>query len=73
MFFTEIHSVFDSHVNILTPVVISAFCKKNGEFAMSREKKCDLIITIYLYNRVEELLGEVEADELLDQILSQPQ
>ena len=37
------------------------------------KKKCDLIITIYLYNRVEELLGEVEADELLDQILSQPQ
>ena len=30
------------------------------------------VIIIYLYNKVEELLGEVEADELLDQILSQP-
>ena len=38
MFFTEIHSVFDSHVNILTPVVISAFCKKWRICKFTRKK-----------------------------------
>ena len=36
VFFTEIHSVLDSHINILAPVIISAFCKNQNIYFFTK-------------------------------------